>query len=39
VKSSKSKRKAGETAADIYAQEMGEKAHKKVKRGPKNGRP
>jgi N-acetyltransferase 10 len=35
VKSTKTKRKAGETAAEIYEQEMGEKAHKKVKRGSK----
>ncbi|PQE22987.1 hypothetical protein CJF32_00004384 [Rutstroemia sp. NJR-2017a WRK4] len=32
VKSSKSKRKAGETAAEIYEQELGEKAHKKAKK-------
>jgi N-acetyltransferase 10 len=37
VKSTKSKRKAGvgETAAEIYAEEMGEKAHKKSKKGSK----
>jgi N-acetyltransferase 10 len=35
VKSTKPKRKAGETAAEIYEQEMGEKAHKKAKRGSK----
>jgi N-acetyltransferase 10 len=35
VKSSKSKRKAGETAAEIYEQELGEKAHKKAKKGSK----
>jgi len=38
VKSGKTKRKAGETAAEIYAQEMGEKAHKKSKKDPKKGR-
>jgi len=32
VKSSKSKRKAGESAAEIYEQELGEKARKKVKK-------
>jgi N-acetyltransferase 10 len=37
VKSTKTKRKAGvgETAAEIYAEEMGEKAHKKSKKGSK----
>ncbi|KAE9368617.1 DUF699-domain-containing protein [Stipitochalara longipes BDJ] len=35
VKSIKTKRKAGESAAEIFEQEMGEKAHKKVKKGPK----
>ncbi|PMD38300.1 DUF699-domain-containing protein [Hyaloscypha variabilis F] len=35
VKSTKTKRKAGESAAEILEQEMGEKAHKKVKKGPK----
>jgi N-acetyltransferase 10 len=37
VKSSKTKRKAGvgETAAEIYAEEMGEKAHKKSKKSSK----
>jgi N-acetyltransferase 10 len=36
VKSSKSKRKPSESAAEIYAQEMGgEKAHKKSKKGSK----
>lgn len=38
VKSEKKKRKAGETAAEIHEQEMGEKAHKKAKRGPKKAR-
>lgn len=38
VKTSKPKRKAGETAAEIYEQEMGEKKHKKVKPGSKRGR-
>jgi N-acetyltransferase 10 len=39
VKSTKNnKRKPGETAAGIYAEEMGEEAHKKVKRGSKKGR-
>ena len=37
VKSAKSKRKAGESAAEIYEQEMGEKAHKKAKKGSKKG--
>lgn len=32
VKSKKSKRKAGETAAEIYEAEMGEKAGKKMKK-------
>ncbi|KAH8813187.1 GNAT acetyltransferase 2-domain-containing protein [Xylogone sp. PMI_703] len=35
VKSTKPKRKAGETAAEIYEQELGEKAHKKAKKGSK----
>lgn len=35
VKTAKSKRKAGETAAEIYEQEMGEKGHKKSKKGSK----
>jgi N-acetyltransferase 10 len=35
VKSTKTKRKAGETAAEIYEQELREKAHKKAKRGSK----
>jgi N-acetyltransferase 10 len=35
VKSTKTKRQAGETAAEIYDQEMGEKGHKKAKRGSK----
>jgi N-acetyltransferase 10 len=35
VKSTKTKRKAGETAAEIYEQELGEKAHKKAKKGSK----
>lgn len=34
VKSQK-KRKTGETAAEIYEQELGEKVHKKAKKGPK----
>lgn len=39
VKSAHSKRKAGETAAEIYAEEMrGEKGHKKAK-SSKKGRP
>lgn len=37
VKSAKSKRKAGESAAEIYEQELGEKAHKKAKKGGKKG--
>jgi len=38
VKSTKNnKRKPGETAAEIYAEEMGEKAHKKAKPGSKKG--
>ncbi|KAH8679878.1 GNAT acetyltransferase 2-domain-containing protein [Tricladium varicosporioides] len=32
VKSAKLKRKAGETAAEIYAEEIGEKSHKKSKK-------
>lgn len=35
VKSSKSKRKADETAAEIYAEEMGEKSSKKAKKSKK----
>ncbi len=35
VKSTKTKRKVGETAAEIYEQEMGDKAHKKAKKGSK----
>jgi N-acetyltransferase 10 len=35
VKSAKTKRKAGETAAEIYEHEMGDKAHKKAKKGSK----
>lgn len=35
VKITKTKRKAGETAAEIYEQELGEKAHKKAKKGSK----
>lgn len=35
VKSTKTKRKAGETAVEIYEQEMGEKVHKKAKKGSK----
>ncbi|CZS99033.1 related to A.ambisexualis antheridiol steroid receptor [Rhynchosporium agropyri] len=38
VKSAKGKRKPDETAAEIYAKEMGEKAHKKSKRGSKKER-
>jgi N-acetyltransferase 10 len=34
VKTSK-KRKPGETAAQIYEEEMGEKVHKKAKKGSK----
>jgi N-acetyltransferase 10 len=34
VKSQK-KRKTGETAAEIYEQELGEKVHKKAKKGSK----
>jgi N-acetyltransferase 10 len=34
VKSVK-KRKTGETAAEIYAEELGDKAHKKAKKGSK----
>ena len=39
VKSLKSKRKAAETAADIFDQELGEKAHKKAKKVSKKGHP
>jgi N-acetyltransferase 10 len=35
VKSTKTKRKAGESAAEIFEQEMGEKTHKKVKKASK----
>lgn len=35
VKTAKPKRKAGESAAEIYAEEMGEKQHKKAKKGSK----
>lgn len=35
VKSAKVKRKAGETAAEIYEAELGEKPHKKSKKEPK----
>lgn len=35
VKSAKQKRKVGESAAEIYEQELGEKAHKKVKKSSK----
>lgn len=35
VKSAKQKRKAGESAGEIYEQELGEKAHKKVKKSSK----
>jgi N-acetyltransferase 10 len=38
VKTAKSKRKAGETAAEIYAEEMGDKTHKKAKKASKKGR-
>ena len=38
VKSAKLKRKVGETAAEIYAEEMGDKGHKKVKKASKKGR-
>jgi N-acetyltransferase 10 len=34
VKSLK-KRRTDETAAEIYEQELGEKAHKKAKKGPR----
>jgi len=37
VKTAKSKRKAGETAAEIYAEEMGDKAHKKAKTASQRG--
>ena len=37
VKSTK-KRKAGETAAEIYQQEIGEKENKKAKKGSKKER-
>jgi N-acetyltransferase 10 len=35
VKSSKAKRKPSESAADVFAQEMGDKSHKKSKKGSK----
>jgi len=38
VKTAKPKRKAGETAAEIYAEEIGDKVHKKVKKASKKGR-
>ena len=38
VKTAKPKRKAGETAAEIYAEEIGDKAHKKAKKVFKKGR-
>jgi N-acetyltransferase 10 len=38
VKTTKPKRKAGETAAEIYAEEIGDKVHKKAKRASKKGR-
>ncbi|PBP19834.1 N-acetyltransferase 10 [Diplocarpon rosae] len=38
VKSAKPKRKADETAAEIYAKEMGDKAHKKSKKGSRKER-
>jgi len=38
VKSTKAKRKAGESAADIYAEEMREKPNKKVKKYSRKGR-
>jgi N-acetyltransferase 10 len=40
VKTAKPKRKAGagETAAEIYAEEMGDKTHKKAKKAFKKGR-
>jgi N-acetyltransferase 10 len=37
VKSTKTKRKASESAADIYAEEMGEKPNKKVKKHSRKG--
>ncbi|RDL33166.1 RNA cytidine acetyltransferase [Venustampulla echinocandica] len=37
VKSTKTKRKAGETAAEIYAQEVEAKANKRAKKAPKRG--
>ncbi len=40
VKSAKEKkRKVGESAAEIYAEEFGEKVHKKAKKVSKNSRP
>lgn len=38
VKVTKPKRKAGETAAEIYAEEIGDKLYKKVKKVSKKGR-
>ncbi len=37
VKSAKTKRKSDESAAEIYAAEMGEKVHKKLKKDSKHG--
>jgi N-acetyltransferase 10 len=37
VKTTKPKRKPEQTAADIYAEEMGDKPHKKVKKVSKKG--
>ena len=36
VKSSKAKRKAGYTAAEVYEEAFGEKSHKKSKKSKKN---
>jgi N-acetyltransferase 10 len=38
VKTTKPKRKPDQTAAEIYAEEMGDKAHKKAKKVSKKGR-
>jgi N-acetyltransferase 10 len=38
VKTAKSKRKAGETAAEIYAAEVEQKANKRAKKGSNKGR-
>jgi N-acetyltransferase 10 len=38
VKSVNPKRKAGETAAEIYAAEIGDKGYKKLKKASKKGR-